>query len=526
MIPQTLREKAAQLVVVRIGSNMPPGLLVEDDAVRISALLERCPLGGLVLFNGQGPSTADVLSTLQQQSRFPLLIATDMERGVGQQVRGATVFPHAMAYAALGEEAEAAVEDSARIAAREALACGLHITFSPVADVNSDPRNPIIATRAFGTEPGIASRLGRAYIQGCKAEGLLTTAKHFPGHGNTHTDSHEAMPVVESPRDELDRIDLAPFRAAVAAGVDLIMTAHVAYPALDPQKVPATLSRPILKDLLRGEMGYEGVVVTDSLLMGAVNESHPDPGKQAVALIQAGVDLLLDVPDPEATVDGIIAGVTEGRLDEADVDAAFQRVWRLKEKLIKRFGPSFFVDPSGVAPRAGVGSAAHLAQAASVARKAITVEEKRAGLVPVTAEEVATDGMLAVLVKPNKVYNDPTQAPLKEALLKVFPQVQFEEVGPEANESTFNQLLARARSVRHVVVAMVVKPAAWHRFGLLPAQHRFVETMITQQPVVLVSLGVPNILEAFPEAAVRCCTYSDVAPAQQALVDFLAGTPD
>ncbi|MEX0747880.1 MAG: glycoside hydrolase family 3 N-terminal domain-containing protein, partial [Rhodothermales bacterium] len=334
----SLEEKAAQLIFARLGSNMPPPVRVSEDIDRFSALLDDVPLGGLIIFNGSYPETPRALEVLQKRSKTPLLVTADMERGVGQQIRGATVFPHAMAFSAAGKEMLAR---AARVQAREALACGVHVTFSPVADVNRDPRNPIIATRAFGTDPEESAALVRTFIRGCRTEGLLTTAKHFPGHGNTSRDSHEEMPVVESSRNELTEYDLLPFAAAVDEGVDLIMTAHVLFPALDPNH-PATLSEKILRGLLREEMGYTGAVVTDSLLMGAISRSHADPGLQAAALVKAGVDILLDVPDPGAAWKGIVHAVEEGSLEPGLVDEAAGRVLALKQRLAARFGPDVF----------------------------------------------------------------------------------------------------------------------------------------------------------------------------------------
>ncbi len=522
--PATLREKAAQLVFARIGSNLPPPVTVEEDAGRVAALLARCPLGGLVLFNGQIPQTPAALARLQARSPYPLLVATDMERGVGQQVRGATVFPHAMAFGALGEAAEAAVEASARAAAREALACGLHLAFCPVADVNRERRNPIIATRAFGEAPKTVARLVRAYVRGCHAEGLLATAKHFPGHGGTRQDSHEALPVVPDDRAALERTDLMPFRAAVEAGVDAVMTAHVAYPALDASRRAATASRPILHDLLRGDLGFRGAVVSDSLLMGAVRADPGAVGAQAAALVAAGVDVVLDAPDPEAAVAGLVRAVEAGTLDAARLDEACARVWTLKQRLADRFGPSIFTDPARHVSLDEVGEAAHRALADDVARRAVTVEDA-AGVLPFDPARVAAEGMLALLVKPHRTRLDPPEAPLGAALRAAFPGVVYREVGPEADESVFDALAAQAAQVRHVVVALVVKPAAWHAFGLLAAQQRFVETLAARRPVVLASLGSPYALEAFPQAAAQLCTYSDVAASQRALVDVVAGRP-
>ncbi|MBT6598134.1 MAG: hypothetical protein HOB33_03690, partial [Bacteroidetes Order II. Incertae sedis bacterium] len=250
--PERLRDRIAQLIFPRIGSNMNPSISVEEDADRIERLLDEYPIGGLCLFNGDRIRTPQTLARLQSRSKYPLLIGTDMERGLGQQLKGATVFPHAMAFQACGEQQdEDLLEASARAAAREALAAGLHISFSPVADINSNPRNPIISTRAFGSTPETVSRLLRAYLRGCRAEGLFATAKHFPGHGDTDVDSHEALPIVDRSRSHMDELELAPFKTAISSGVSLMMTAHVSYPSLAPTGMEATRSRSIMTDLLR-----------------------------------------------------------------------------------------------------------------------------------------------------------------------------------------------------------------------------------------------------------------------------------
>lgn len=520
-VPTTLYEKAAQLVFPRLGSNLPPPATVEEDEDRVAALLDRCPVGGLVLFNGRLPDTPQVLARLQARSRFPLLIGTDMERGVGQQLHGATVFPHAMAYSALGEDGPELLAASARIAAQEALACGLHITFAPVADVNRNAHNPIIGIRAFGTAPEATAHLVDTYLRACQAEGLLTTAKHFPGHGNTATDSHAVLPFVEGSRAGLLETDLVPFRAAIEAGVDLVMTAHVAYPAFDPAGTPATLSHPILHELLRGELGFRGSVITDSLLMGAIRETHPDPATQAVALVQAGVDILLDLPMPEAAVTGLVQAVEQGILPEARLEEAFQRVWALKTRMRQRFSPHVFALPP--VPLSAVGTPHHRHQAATVARKAVTVFDARPGLLPLNPDQVVRDGMLAVFIKPHRARFDPPASPFLQAMRHAFPGVHTADIGPETDTATCTRLLDLAAELPHVVVAMVVRPAAWHTFGLLPAQQQFVEALTTRQPTLLAALGSPVVLDRFPHAAARLCTWSDVPASQQALVTVLQG---
>src|SRR3954467_15592643 len=217
----SLREKIAQLILARIGSNMPPVCRVDADEERVRRLLDDCPLGGLLLFNG-GPDAAKSLERLQSNSAVPLLVGSDIERGVGQQVPGYTLFPHAMAFDRLGADAMAGVSEFARATAREAREVGIHITFAPVADVSTNPRNPLINTRAFSDDVSRATELTRAFVVSAEAAGLRTAAKHFPGHGDTEKDSHDSLPTIDPPRRALEARELLPFRAAIDAGCSLM----------------------------------------------------------------------------------------------------------------------------------------------------------------------------------------------------------------------------------------------------------------------------------------------------------------
>lgn len=519
--PTSLHEKAAQLVFIRIGSNMTPPVAASDDAERVAELLARHPFGGVLLFNGRFPATADRLADLQRQSAYPLVVAADIERGVGQQVEGATVFPHAMAFGALGGDAEAAVEALGRATAREALASGIHQLLAPVADVNLHPRNPIISIRAFGAAPDAVARHVRTYVQACRAEGLIATAKHFPGHGRTADDTHETLPAVTASAELLAETDLVPFRAALAAGVDTVMTTHAAFPALDPDGRPATLSPPILRDLLRTQMGFDGPIVTDSLLMAAVRATHDDPGDQAVALLKAGVDCVLDPSDPVAVVEGLVRAVERGTLPAAHIEAAFERVWRLKTRLAARFGPDVFVAPERYVPRSEVGSADHQALAASVAQRAVTTLEAAPDALPVRA---AADGagLVVVHLTPRARGDAAAEAPLAAAVRRRAPRAQYFGVYAEASDASLDAIVEAAARAEDVVLAVAVTPAAWQPFGLLPAQERFVARLAAAAPrLVAAALGSPHVLDAVPQAAARLCTFSDVAAAQRALVDEL-----
>lgn len=520
--PTSLRDRISQLIFPRIGSNMMPTISVEDDAARIETLMETYPIGGLCLFNGDRIRTPKTLTRLQSLSKYPLLVGTDMERGLGQQLKGATVFPHAMAFQATGEDAEDNLEASARAAAREALAAGLHISFSPVADINSNPANPIIATRAFGTTLETVSNLVSAYIRGCKHEGLFSTAKHFPGHGDTDVDSHEALPIVSRPRKEIEDLELVPFKRAVNDGVSLMMTAHVSYPTLDRTGIEATRSAPILRDLLRKEMGFRGAVISDSLLMEGAGQRKEHPGARAAALIEAGVDILLDVGDVPAVVDYLEEAVSAGELDKSLIDAAFERIWSLKVRFASRFGKGAFIDPSLAQPLSAIGHEENRQLADRLASDAIQVAIGDDATLRLRTPGMGQKGPICFLIRPHTTYNDPTQAPLETAFLKEFSNGTYVEINPPCKDDDLRPLIDMAATHSDVIVAVIVKPAAWHRFGLLPFQRQFVRDLVDQGGVWLAAMGSPLVLAEFQDVKAGICVYSDVEPSMKAFVRFLA----
>lgn len=286
-------------------------------------------VGGFILFGGEAEEVRALTAELQRRSAEPLLIGADLERGAGQQFRGATPLPPLAALGALDD-----LEVSRRageLTGREARALGVGWVYAPVADLDVEPRNPIVGTRAFGSDPSRVSEHVAAWVDGCRRAGALACAKHFPGHGRTVADSHVELPTVDVSRESLEA-DLGPFRAAAEAEVDSMMTAHVAYPALDPSGTPATLSGPIIGGLLREEIGFDGLVVTDALIMEGVLEGGRGEPAAAVAAVRAGCDALLYPNDPVAVAEAVRGaigdGLTESRVAEAirRIDAAAVRV--------------------------------------------------------------------------------------------------------------------------------------------------------------------------------------------------------
>jgi beta-N-acetylhexosaminidase len=507
----TLREKIAQLIFARLGSNLSPIRRVEEDEERVARLLEECSVGGLIVFNG-GPGTKKTLERLQAASKVPLLVGADIERGVGQHVQGYTLFPHAMA---LGRH-RGSIECMVEATAQEARDVGIHITFAPVADVNTNPLNPIISIRAFSDDVEVAAAHTASYVKLAEESGLLTTAKHFPGHGDTHQDSHDSMPTVDRTLDELRARELVPFQAAIDAGCSLIMTAHVAFPQVDASGLPATLSPILLQRLLRDEMRFEGVVCSDSLLMTSVSDRFDNEKEMALATLNAGVDLLLDLREPTIVVDYLVECVRNGKLEEVRVGESFSRLMALKQKVFGR-PPAKLPLPKHLPP--GTMVELGFAQlATSAAREAIEVFYGGPPALPLDPDQPLT----AILLKPFETSIDPPEQPLAAALRERFRHVKYVQLGPQADTAAYEAALELAEGAAQLVLALVARPAAWHSFQLRPEQQALVRQVIRERDdVALASLGVPYVLQDYPEAAARICTYSDVPVSQQALAEFL-----
>jgi beta-N-acetylhexosaminidase len=333
-------EKVGQLfgikVLAQFLNDADPRWIQLRDEVRkyhVGSLVMTVPVDGPVLLRSQPYVAAELLNRLQRSSKLPLIVSADFERGVSMRVNGTTVFPHAMAFGATGNTENAAI--FGRITALEARAIGVHWNFFPVADVNSNPANPIINTRSFGADPTQVGDFVAAYIRGAHEGGMLVTAKHFPGHGDTATDSHLGFAQVRGDRARLDEVELPPFRRAIEAGVDAVMVAHVTVPALDaePNRV-ATTSKAIVTGLLREDMGFKGIVVTDALDMGGLTRLYAqDTGRAAVDSFKAGNDVLIIPHDLDASYRALLQAVKSGEISPTRLDASVRKILEIKAAL-------------------------------------------------------------------------------------------------------------------------------------------------------------------------------------------------
>ncbi len=407
----TLEEQIGQLLMPSFESSFLP--VDSERFERLQALVTKRHVGGFLVFGATEPvpsvllnptygavtlgnphAAAATLNRLQRLSALPLLNTADFEFGVGMRIAGGTQFPRAMAFGAAGDPVLA--EEAGRIIAQESRAMGIHVDFAPVADVNNNPRNPVINTRSFGEDPARVGALAAAFVRGLRAGGMLATLKHFPGHGDTDVDTHLGLATIPHDRARLDEVELPPFRMALAAGADAVMIAHVELPKIDPAPgVPATLSEPAITGLLRQDLGFEGLVFTDSMSMHALTKMA-NPAEAAVRAIQAGADVVLHSPDDDAAAGGVRAAVERGEIPRARILESARRMLLAKARL--GLHTQRVVDLEQVSER--VGGRAHLAVAQTVSERALTLVQDRHGHVPLKVAQDRAVLALSVLDYP------------------------------------------------------------------------------------------------------------------------------
>ena len=519
----SLRQAVAQLVIPWI-----PGGYASASDPDFQELLSWVDqgLGGVSISIGVPDAYVAKLNRLQSRARIPLLVTSDFENGgPGMRINhsyaipsllaqgGGTSFPPTMAFGAVGDE-ELAFEYG-RITAVEARAVGVHWLFAPVLDVNSNPDNPVINTRSFGEHPLAVGRLGAAFIRGARAGGALTTAKHFPGHGDTRTDSHIELPVIGADRDRLDRVELVPFRAAVDAGVDAVMTAHVAVPGVLGDDRPATMSPELMTDLLRGEMGFDGILFTDALRMGAITDGY-GVGEAAVLALEAGSDVLLAPDGIGATIDAVTAAVETGRVTRERIDRSVRRLLEAKARLGLHHGAR--VDPDAVATR--VGTAAHRAVAERAATASLTLVRDHDGVLPLAP---GSKVLSVTYARPGALLAGRT---FDATLRPSAGRFSAARVGPDTPWAVYDSLLAAARAVDAVVVGAYVPPRSGVGSVGVPAPFRaFVERVhgIGGPRVAIVSFGSPYLLAAFPDAGAYMVAWGGWEVSQRAAARAVTG---
>ncbi|HVS02579.1 MAG TPA: glycoside hydrolase family 3 N-terminal domain-containing protein, partial [Thermoanaerobaculia bacterium] len=507
----TVAEKAAQMVFVEVDGRFhhpdAPQRLEELAAVR------QLGVGGVVLFRSEVDTVPPVLDALQAAAGVPLLVAADLERSLAFRIGfGTTPLPWAMAIGAT--RSAAAAEASGEITAREARALGIHWALGPVADVNNDPANPVIHLRSYGEDPELVAAMAAAFVRGARSGGVLTSAKHFPGHGDTAVDSHLGLPVIDAGAARLASLEWVPFRAAIAAGVDSVMLGHVAVPAVDPSGAPASLSPRLAGEPLRGALGFDGLIVTDALRMEALRGVWP--GAVARRAVVAGADVLLLPTDAALTVRVLVDEVAAGRLAESRLDASVRRLLTAKARLGLHRRRAV-----GEPTRDDIGRPADVARALEIAGQAVTAVRDAGGLLPLRAEEPLH--LLHVTLVGH--HGDPRDVAEEELAARRVPFTE-RTVGPEIAAATLDELVAAAAEHSHVLVAAFVGVgAAGDEEGDLTAgQEELLRRLAgSGVPLVLFSFGSPYLLAEVPEVGTYLCAYGGVEPSRRAAFAALFG---
>ncbi|MFL5485592.1 MAG: glycoside hydrolase family 3 N-terminal domain-containing protein [Gemmatimonadaceae bacterium] len=522
----TLREKAAQIVWPSVYGDYVSG--DSPQWRRLTQYIQQEKVGGFTISVGSPIEVAAKLNALQTMSKIPLLFGADLEAGAGFRARGgyfvpnaidlggAIVFPPSMAIGATHDTTLAYAEG--RLTALEGRALGIHIAYAPVLDVNNNPANPVINTRSYGEDPDLAARMGVAFIHGLQDHGMIATGKHFPGHGDTGVNSHLALPVVTVSRNRLDTVELVPFKAAVNGGVGAIMSFHGAMPALDSSNVPGTLSSKVLNGLLRGEMGFKGIIISDAMDMRGVLDMFgaDEAVKRAVS---AGIDVLIQPLDVTKTIDAVVAGVREGRYTEARLDSSVRRVLETKRKL--GLANNKLVDLNAL--RFVVGDSSNAQTARRAAEKSITLVKDSLRQIPLAVAD-SNIRVLSITVarRADLSAGNAFNAEMRARL----PKLRTEFVATEDADLNYPRLIAAADSADVTIVGSYVGQS-WDAVTASSPQAftNFIQTLVQRgrKPIV-VAFGNPYLLQQLPWVSAYVVAWGGFPVSQAAAARALLGT--
>lgn len=531
----SVEEKVAQMVVPKVF-----GFYISaqsDEWKRIVHLVKERKVGGIAIFAGEVYETAIIINRSQELADVPLLVSADFERGLAMRTRRTTAFPDAMAVAAARDTHLAYM--MGKIVAEETRAIGVHQNFAPVADVNTNPDNPVINTRSFGEDPRWVAEIAAAYAKGLQDGNVIATAKHFPGHGDTNVDSHLGLPVLNVGRNRLDTVELVPFRKLIKDGVMSVMIAHIALPAIDTAgEIPATLSTHISTQVLKDELGFEGLIVSDAIDMQGLLNSFP-MDEAVVRAVEAGIDVLLVPPveRDDEVIDALKHAVMSGRLSEERIDRSVMKILNLKKWL--KLNERRTVDLLRIADV--VGTPGHWDAAHAIARSAITVLKNDPvsingnGVLPLQRLELKK--IANVIISDNEDYRTDVHRPSGRIpnervgnyftlQLKLrYSNVETIRLDPRTTEAEFESILTSVQTSDVIVCPVFVKArSASGKFGLPQHLIDFANLLTTKgKPTVFIAMGSPYILGALKNGSAYLCAYSDGELATEAVVEVLFG---
>ncbi len=544
----SLEEKVGQLFMIWVRAeflnvNSPEYLELRDQMRKyhVGAFAMTVRWDPPFLYRNQPYEAAELLNRLQQDSKLPLLIAADFERGVTMRLYGATSFPHAMAFGAAGKVDYA--EAFGRITAQEARAIGVHWNFFPDADVNSNPANPIINTRSFGEDPQQVGELVVAYIRGARANGMLTTVKHFPGHGDTATDSHLSVAQVTGDRARLNSVELPPFRQAIEAGVDAVMVAHVTVPALepDPNRV-ATTSPAIVTDLLKKQLGFKGIVVTDAMDMAGLTRLYSaNIGRAAVDAFKAGNDVLLIPADLDSSYQAVLKAARSGEISRTQLDASVLKLLKAKASLGLEKARLVNIDALSTM----VGKPENLALGQQISDDSVTLVRENGKLLPLKQTGTLKGGLPYQRVEQVRnstvvvVLSDDVRAEAGRALERQvkthMPDANIIYADPRTAAAMSEDVLKAVDQAQTVIAAVYVVPTAGkamqgangltNSVALSDASGALLQKILEHaaEKTVVAAMGNPYLAQDFPSVQNYLCTFSNTAVSEISAVKALFG---
>jgi beta-N-acetylhexosaminidase len=537
----TLEEKVGQVFMIWCRASFlnveSPEYLQWRDAMQkyhIGSFAMTVRVDGPFLLRSEPYEAAELLNRLQRDSKLPLLFAADFERGVSMRLQGTTVFPHAMAFGGDGKMEDA--EGFGRISGEESRAIGIHWNFFPDADVNSNPANPIINTRSFGEDPRQVGDLVTAYIKGAHEAGMLTTVKHFPGHGDTATDSHLGVATVNVDRAHLDAIELPPFRQAIAAGVDSVMVAHVTVPALDPDpNHVATISPNVVTDLLEKQMGFKGLIVTDALDMAGLTHLFANNiGRAAVEAFKAGNDLLLIPADLGASYEAMVKAVRSGEISRERLDHSVLKILKIKASLGLQLSRT--VDLNALATV--VGKPENIAFGQQVADSAVTLVRDNGKVLPLKSKGTIKTGLPYTTVEETHdqvvgvIFSDDVRTESGRVFGREFrariPDARVIYVDPRIAAGESDDVLKAVDEAQTVVTAVYVIPSAGkigNSMAMADATGSLLQQVLDRAAAktVVVAMGNPYLASDFPKIENYVCTFSNASVSELGAIKALFG---
>lgn len=517
----TLRDRVAQLIVMNVFGEAPATR--SSDYRKFRHWVNDLHIGGLIVNNrvvngavrNAEPYAMTVfLNRMQRMARIPLIVGGDFERGASMRVANTTRFPYNMAFAA-ARDLEAVRFEGAETA-RQARALGVHWLYAPDADVNNNPDNPIINTRSFGEDPKLVAEYVAAYIQGAHSDPksrVLVTVKHFPGHGDTAVDSHIGLARVDASRERLNSVELVPFKAAIENNVDAVMTAHLTLPAVEPEEIPSTISHKVITGLLREELGFKGIVVTDAMDMQGLSNQYAS-GEASVRALEAGVDVLLMPKDPDAAIQAVVQAVRSGRLTKKRIDQSVIKV--LNAKLRVGLARQRLVDVNAVSDAIENPDADELAQ--RVADHAVTLVRNEMSQVPLRKPDQSCLFILAEgrYSQQGRVLMQEARARSKNIVIRV--------LDPTTSQADIDDVIKVGSNCESVVVAAFVTVSAYRGNVALPGSFPAMMAALTKaRPVTLVAFGNPYLLRAFPDVTAYLATFSTVSNSEASVAKALFG---